>query len=219
MAEGTENGQSYDCPSIAATQSAKPPNQRTPERAVLRLPLHCSRRWCRGMMWGSRRTGSLTTAPPLQLGSMRLSRCRRPANGQSYDCPSIAAPGRVPVAEAREGTGSLTTAPPLQPTPPPSCPHRWDKERAVLRLPLHCSHSASCSSVSKRGERAVLRLPLHCSCRVCCRSREVVGQNGQSYDCPSIAAASLFHLHPPVPSRTGSLTTAPPLQRGRRFGG
>ena len=64
------NGQSYDCPSIAASLASASAASAGLERAVLRLPLHCS-------------AGQLGVL--LQL---------EPENGQSYDCPSIAAGAR-----------------------------------------------------------------------------------------------------------------------------
>ena len=133
-------------------------------------------------------------------------------NGQSYDCPSIAAWRAVPaLVGGVQGTGSLTTAPPLQLGSHPNDGAGPPRERAVLRLPLHCSCSMYSSEPMRPKERAVLRLPLHCS-------RGFIDDVKWR---PVERAVLRLPLHcswasssvvPAAASRTGSLTTAPPLQ-------
>ncbi len=131
------------------------------------------------------------------------------------------------------GFGSLTTesAPAKYRKPPPLA--SVDKvpgqryvfkraERAVFRLPLHCGCSVRHPLVD---ERAVFRLPLIAAPEIV--DRRPQSRNGQSSDCPSIAATNPPPSTETSTGRTGSLPTAPPLRpaaprtmdtRGRRTG-
>ena len=182
------NGQSYDCPSIAA---------------VIVVVAYPHREW-NGQSYDCPSIAATASPAGVSIVPER--------NGQSYDCPSIAASSKPPLHRIPGRTGSLTTAPPLR-HPQLDCrrPLR-SRERAVLRLPLHCGRTLRVRCNSGSPERAVLRLPLHCGIEVETILKELGAGNGQSYDCPSIAAYVVLGLAGEVTLRTGSLTTAPPLR-------
>ena len=208
----TGNGQSYDCPSIAAslrTVAALRRGSRTgslttaPPLRLLGVGVH--RRRAGG-------TGSLTTAPPLRLLLGGRGRIAGSANGQSYDCPSIAAAAAPVARRAWLGNGQSYDC--------PSIAAPYSLQNALYASlngqsydcpsiaadadcrPSHLSHLGTGSlttapplrrlrrgeGVGGAGERAVLRLPLHCGAMSRAVLSAVVLANGQSYDCPSIAA-------------------------------
>ena len=117
-------------------------------------------------------------------------------NGQSYDCPSIAA--RVAsmlraVVACR--TGSLTTAPPLRPARTGQLELELVGTGSLTTAPplrLYAGHVVA----GGLEERAVLRLPLHCGAYELRADPDGAVVNGQSYDCPSIAAASSLWAGP-----------------------
>ena len=279
------SGQSYDCPSIAARPGGRRIRPRRRLRAVLRLPLHCGAVFGEQFSENAEAPGSLTTAPPLRLFGGGEGLDGSGVSGQSYDCPSIAAPLRrrprprsappgslttapplrrwtparrvkgrttpgslTTAPPLRRGTvrdtepdgsspGSLTTAPPLRqdhqlgPVPrntapgslttaPPLRPVLGPAAVAPVAAPGSLTTAPPLRLVtplaSRAGQdapgslttapplrqwdhheyherdhplRAVLRLPLHCGCRLVIQSHFGVGSSGQSYDCPSIAAA------------------------------
>ena len=132
------------------------------ERAVLRLPLHC---------------GSPTTR-----GFIRYAK-----NGQSYDCPSIAAVGRVWWWRTGGENGQSYDCPSIAAC---TCTTRTagvGKERAVLRLPLHCGLRPSMDTKLFRRNGQSYDCPSIAAVQNA-NERAVESGNGQSYDCPSIAA-------------------------------
>ena len=199
----------------------------TQKRAVLRLPLHCgtsTRASRRRQRYPE--TGSLTTAPPLRRRRRRPGgpvcrhkravlrlplHCGLVMHGWQGGLPLKRAVLRLPLhcgvnrrdslVARRWETGSLTTAPPLRPdgTGRP-LPVRPKTGSLTTAPPLRHHQSRVRSSGLAQTGSLTTAPPLRLERRATKLShtrRWIAHQNGQSYDCPSIAAVGFWRRRCP----------------------